>query len=80
LQDALVFLVKAYFKPVLSNFSKIGHCKINFCNVHVKLCEISMKVKITLKQEIIKLVKLGTTKYIRDVNFSSSQISIRTRV
>ena len=39
-----------------------------------------MKVKMILKQEIFKLARLGATKYIRNVDFSSSQISIRTRV
>jgi len=72
LQDALVFLVKAYLKPILSDSSEIGYCKINFCNVHVKLCRISVEVKMTLKQEIIELVRLGAAEYIRDAGFSSS--------
>jgi len=29
LQDALVFLVEAYFKPVLDNSSEIGYCEVN---------------------------------------------------
>jgi len=34
---------------------------------------------VTLKQEIIELVKLSTTESIKDANFSSSCISIGTR-
>ena len=41
--------------------------------------QIGTEVKIILKQEIIELVRLGATESIRDVGFSSSWISIRTR-
>ena len=68
-----------YLKPVLDNSSEISYCKINFCNVCVELCRISIKVEITLKQKITKLVRLSTAKDIGDVDFSSSGISIRTR-
>jgi len=49
LQDALVFLVETYLKPVLSYSSKVGHYKVDFCNVCVELCGISMKVKVILE-------------------------------
>ena len=60
-------------------FSEISHCKNQFCNVYVKLYEISIEVVIILKQNIIKLVKLGVIKSIRDMSFSSTWINIRTR-
>ena len=69
MHNALVFLVEAYFKPVLSNSSEIGHCKISFHNIYVKLYGINAEVKIALKQEIIKLVRLGTTECARDMGF-----------
>ena len=70
MQDTLVFLVEAYLKPVLDYFSEIGHCKVDFCNVHVKLCWISTEIEMTLKQEIIELVRLSAAKDVRDVGFS----------
>ena len=72
MQDALVFLVEAHFKLVLDYSSKIGHCKVDFHNVYVELYQISMEIKITLEQEIIKLVKLSTTESVRNMSFSSS--------
>jgi len=53
-------------------FSEISHCKNQFCNVYVKLHEISIEVEIILKQKIIELVKLGVIKSIRDMSFSST--------
>ena len=44
MKDALVFLVEAHLKLVLGYSSKIGHCKVDFCNVYVELHQISMKV------------------------------------
>jgi len=79
LKDALVFLVEAYLKPVLGYPSKVGHCKVDFCNVCMKLHQISMEVNMTLKQEIIELVRFSTAKSVRDVGFSSPCISIGTR-
>jgi len=38
-----------------------------------------MKIKITLKQEIIELVRLSATEDIKNVGFSSFWISIKTR-
>jgi len=78
LQNALVFLVETYLKLVLDDFHKVNHYDIDFCNVYVELHGIDAEVEITLKQEIIKLVKLSTTKSVGDVGFSSSWISIRT--
>jgi len=72
LQNALVFLVEAYFKPVLDYSHEIGHCEVDFCNVCIELHWISAKIKVILKQEIIKLVKLSTTEGIRNAGFSSS--------
>jgi len=37
LKDTLVFLVETYLKPVLGYSSEIGHCKIDFHNIYVKL-------------------------------------------
>jgi len=71
LQDALVFLVEAHLKPVLGYFHEIGHCKVDFFNVYIKLHWISMEIEIILKQEIIELVRLSVTKYVGNVGFSS---------
>ena len=49
MQDVLVFLVKAYLKPVLGYSSKIGHCKVDFCNVCVELSQISTEVEVVLE-------------------------------
>ena len=38
-----------YFKLFLGYSSEIGHCKVDFCNVHVKLCWISVEVEMTLE-------------------------------
>ena len=70
--DVLVFLVKAYLKLVLSNSREIGYCKIDLHNIHTELCEVCMKIYITLKQEIIKLVRLSIAKSIRNIGFSFS--------
>jgi len=72
LQNALVFLIEAYFKPVLDNSSEIGYCKINFCNIYVKLHRISIEIKMILKQEIIELVRLSAAESVENVGFSSS--------
>ena len=44
MKDDLVFLVEAHFKPVLSYFSEIGYYKVDFHNVYVKLCQISIRI------------------------------------
>jgi len=44
LEDALIFLVEAYLKPVLGNFREIGYCKINFYNIYIKLYGVCIKV------------------------------------
>jgi len=49
LQDILVLLVEAYFKPVLDNSSEIGYYKVDFRNVHIKLCRISIEIEVTLE-------------------------------
>jgi len=71
LQDVFVFLVEAYLKPVLGDSSKIDYYKVDFHNVYVKLHQISMEIKVILKQEIIELVRLSATEDIRDAGFSS---------
>ena len=71
MQNALVFLVEAYFKLVLNNSSEIGHCKINFYNICVKLYRIRTEVKIILKQEIIELVRLSVAEIVENMGFSS---------
>jgi len=71
LQNTLVFLVEAYLKPVLGYSSEIGYCEVDFCNVYVELHWISTKIETTLKQEIIKLVRLSAAKGVEDVGFSS---------
>ena len=78
LQNTLVFLVEVYLKLVLGYSSEIGHCEVDFHNVHVKLCWISAEIQVILKQEIIELVRLSATKSIREIGFSSSWISIRS--
>ena len=72
LQNALVFLVKVYLKPVLDNSSKVGYYEVDFCDVYIKLHGISAEVEITLEQEIIKLVRLSTTEDVIDISFISS--------
>ena len=71
LQDALVFLVEAYLKPVLDYSSEVDHCEVDFHNVHVELCWVSMEIQATLEQEIIELVRLSVAEDIRDASFSS---------
>jgi len=71
LKDALVFLVEAHLKPVLGYSSKVGHCEVDFYNVHVELHQISMEVYMALEQEIVELVRLSTTESVGDVGFSS---------
>ena len=71
MQDALVFLVKTYFKPALGYFSEIGYYKVDFCNVCIKLYQISVEIKMILKQKIIELVRLSVVKDVRDMGFSS---------
>ena len=44
MKDVLVFLVEAHLKPVLGYSSKIGHYEVDFYNVHVKLCQISVEI------------------------------------
>ena len=61
-----------YLKPILGYFSEVGYCKIDFCNVHVELCRISIEVETTLKQKIIELIKLSATESVSDASFSSS--------
>ena len=65
------WLPQHYFKPVLGYFSKVGHCKVDFCNVCVELHQISVEIEVTLKQEIFEFVRLSATKDVRDVGFSS---------
>ena len=65
MKNALVFLVKTYFKPILGDFR-------NLYNVYIKLYRVCTKVKITLKEEIIELARLSATRSIRDADFSSS--------
>ena len=79
MQNILVFLVEVHLKLVLGYFYKIGHCNVDFCNIYIKLCWISMEIEVTLKQEIIELVRLNATKGISDTGFSSPWISIKTR-
>ena len=70
MQNALVFLVEAYFKSVLGYSSEISYCNVDFRNVYIELCWISTEIKVTLEQEIIKLVRLSTTESVRDMGFS----------
>ena len=67
----MVFLVEAYLKPVLGYFHEIGHYKVDFFNIYIKLHWISMEIEVTLKQEIIELVRLSVTKDVGNVGFSS---------
>jgi len=71
LQDILVFLVKAYLRPVLGYSYEIGHYEVDFHNVHVKLHWISVEIKVTLKQETIKLIRLSAAESVGDTGFSS---------
>jgi len=41
LKNTLIFLIKAYLKLVLDNLKEVGHCKINFCDIGIKLHSIS---------------------------------------
>jgi len=65
-------LQDVHLKPGLGYFSKISHYEVDFHNVYIELHWISMKIQATLKQEIIKLVRLSTAESVRDVGFSSS--------
>jgi len=44
LKNTLVFLVMAYFKLILGNSREIDYCKVNFCNIYIKLYEICAKI------------------------------------
>jgi len=44
LKDVLVFLIKAYLKPVLGYSSEVDHCKVDFHNVCIKLHQISTEI------------------------------------
>jgi len=44
LKDALVFLVETHLKPVLDYSSEVGHYEVDFCNVYVELCQISIEI------------------------------------
>jgi len=72
LKDVLVFLVEVHLKLVLGYSSKVGHCKVDFHNVCVELCQVSIEIKAILEQEIIKLVRLSAAESIRDASFSFS--------
>jgi len=72
LKDTLVFLVEAYLKLVLGYSSKIEHCEVDFCNVCVKLHQVSVEIKAILEQEIIELVRLSAAESIKDAGFSFS--------
>ena len=72
MQDALVLLIEIHLKLVLGYSSKIGHCEVNFYNIHIKLHQISVEIKATLKQEIIELVRPSIAKDVEDVSFSFS--------
>jgi len=80
LKNALIFLVEAHLRPVLDNFSEIGHYKVNFHNICAELCRIGVEAVMTLKQKIIELVRLSTAKSIRDIGFSFSWISVMNGV
>ena len=71
MQDVLVFLVEAHLKPVLGYSSKIGHCKVDFCNVYIELYQVSIEIKAALEQEIIELVRLSVAESVRNAGFSS---------
>jgi len=72
LKNALVSLVEAHLKPILDYSSKIGYCKVDLCNVHVGLYQVSVKIKAILEQEIVKLVRLSIAESVGNVGFSSS--------
>ena len=38
-----------YLTGVIQDWFEVGYCKIDFCNVHIKLYKISMEVKMTLE-------------------------------
>jgi len=71
LKDILVLLVETHFKPVLDNSREIDHCKVDLCNVHIKLHNVCMKIKTTLEQKIVELVRFSTTGSVRNMGFSS---------
>ena len=70
MQNTLVFLVKAHLKLFLGYSSEISYCKVDFCNVYIKLFQISTEIQTILKQEIIELVRLSVTEDVRDAGFS----------
>ena len=80
MKNALILLVKTYFKLILGNSRKIHYHKIDLCNIYIKLCKVCVEVKIILEQEIIKLVKLSlsTIKSISSIGSSSSKIKYKT--
>ena len=46
LEDTLIFLIEVYLKIVLDNFQKIYHCKVNLCNIYIKLYKICINRKL----------------------------------
>ena len=79
MKNILVLLVKTHFKPVLNDSREIGHCKVDLCNVHIKLHNVCVKIKTTLEQKIVELVRLNTTGGVKNVDFSSFWIRVGTR-
>ena len=49
LKYALVLLVEVYLKLVLDYFREIDHYKVDFYNVHIKLCGVYTKVNTIFK-------------------------------
>jgi len=49
LEDTLIFLIKIHLKLVLDNFQKIYYCKVNFCNIHIKLYRVCIKTLVFLE-------------------------------
>jgi len=48
-KNLLFFLIKFYLKSVLDYTSKIGYCKVDFCNIGGELCWVGMEVEVTLE-------------------------------
>ena len=69
MKDILVLLVETHFKPVLDDSREIDHCKVDLCNVNIRLYNICMKIKTILEQKIVELVRLSTTGSVRNVGF-----------
>ena len=68
MMNASILLFQCYLKPVLYHSGHISHCKIDFVVVRFKNGRSGAEVKMTLEEEIVKLVRVRSVKDIRNAD------------